>query len=151
MNSPQRSSTPHLRFGEAVADDSPRLSMAPLVDIVLLLVCFYLLVSRAVQTHEDPEILLPEMAEQRTQDQAPAELVINLREDGALRINQQPVPLEELPLLLQAEQARHDSGEIAVTIRADGRQRYGQLQQILRICREVGIAAVVLRASEEPS
>lgn len=139
-----------LRFNAGDDADAPRLSMAPLVDIVLLLICFYLLVSRAVQTHEDPEVLLPHMAEQRTLDEAPAEIVINLRADDAIIVNQQPISLEELGPLLAAQQERNRAAgrSLAVTIRADARQQYGRLSAILRVCRETGLGSVTLRASE---
>lgn len=142
-----------LAFVHPAAEDTPVLRIAPLVDIVLLLICFYLVVSRSIQTHDDPQVQLPHMAKQRTMTTQPAEMVINLRQDGSVIVNARVVDMPALADLLRREQQRATANEqnLDVVIRADQRQRYHRLDDLLDACRRAGLGQVVFRSTEERS
>ena len=140
-----------LSFNHAPADESaPHLGMAPLVDIVLLLICFYLLVMQSMQARTDDRIELPRMANNMTTEMTPSELVVNITAEGMLSLNGQPVEPGDLRELLQLERRRAaEAGEaLNVVVRADGRQRYAMLQSTLVACRDAGMGVVTVRAAE---
>lgn len=140
-----------LSFNHAPADESaPHIGMAPLVDIVLLLICFYLLVMQSMQARTDDRIELPRMANNMTTELTPSELVVNITAEGALSLNGQPVEPGDLQALLQHERQRAaEAGEaLNVVVRADGRQRYGMLDMALAACRDAGMGVVTVRAAE---
>ncbi len=133
--------------------EEPRtvIGVAPLVDIVLLLISFYLIVSNSIRSYEDPAVELPRMSSELVGDEVPAELVINLRADDTLTVNRVAVPLDGLTELLSSERERGTArGEsLRVVIRADRRQRFERLNRVLEACRDAGITSTLLRAIEE--
>ena len=141
MNDP----TQTLQFGTDTAKAEATVQMAPLIDIVFLLICFYLLVAQLITTQSDPTVQLPTMTSPLAAREQPAELVINLRDDGAVLVNNQTLDPGELRALLSASLADGDQS-LRVVIRADRRQRYRQLHEILAICRQLNVRQVILRA-----
>ena len=132
-------------------DDKPApLGMAPLVDIVLLLICFYLLVTQSFQSQSELAIDLPQMVTPRLQEISPAELTLNLTADGAIDLNGMVVTLENLSASLATEQARALASRqsLNVVVRADRQQDFARLDELLSVCRESGLASVSIRSMQ---
>ena len=146
MVSPQE--TPPLRFVDGAHADLPGLHFAPLVDIVFLLICFYLLVAQLVQDQKDLSVELPVMASLVAPDEGPAELVINLRSDGTVRVDGRTIRRSDLRAMLsdQLARARRRRELLRVVIRVDRRQQYGKLDsQVLSACCQAGVRQVAVR------
>ena len=69
------------------------LQMAPLIDVVFLLICFYLFVAQLITNQKDPSVHLAEMGSPIAARETPAEVTINLRSDGAITMGGRPVTL----------------------------------------------------------
>lgn len=137
-----------LTFTPAKEEKPPPLGMAPLVDIVLLLICFYLFVMQSIQSQTEQTIDLPHLLSDRTQERLPAELTINLGADGGITLNGVAVDDDKLPTLLSAEHARalDNDQRLQVVLRADRRQSFARLDTVLAACREVGLPVVSIRS-----
>lgn len=140
-----------IQFETATEHETRTLQVAPMIDIVFLLVCFFMLASQLVQSQKDPEVILPEMKNPLSTAEAPAEVTVNLRADGAITIDGQPVPLESLAGLVagEAQRARREARPLRVVVRADRRQRFAALDDVLGACRKAGLGQVVFRAQQE--
>ncbi len=127
--------------------------MAPLVDIVLLLICFYLLVMQSMQARTDDAIQLPTMANLSTVEPIPAELVLNISAEEVLNLNGADIDPGALVGLLEQERLRAAQAgqELNVVVRADARQRYRMLATALDACREAGMGVVTIRVTQGPS
>ena len=126
------------------------IGVAPLVDIVFLLICFYLFVTQSIQANEDPSIRLPVVTYPALADEQPAELVVNVAADGSISLNNRPVPIEELRALLIGQQ-RHSTEQgrpLTVAVRIDRRQKYRRLDEVLTACRGAGRDGMLLRVTE---
>jgi biopolymer transport protein ExbD len=146
---------PDIKLGvqfEEPGDPEPvALQVAPMVDVVFLLICFFMLTAQLVQSQKDPTVRLPLMPHAKSQTEAPAEVTVNLRADGAVMVNGQRFSAAALAGRLTDEKARA-RGEgrlLRVVVRADRRQRFGALDEILTACRRAGLPQVVFRAVEE--
>lgn len=141
-----------LRFNpdDKTDEAEPRIGMAPLVDIVLLLICFYLLVMQSMQARTDDRIELPKIAGDLTTELAPAELVLNINVQGVVSLNGQVIEPDSISDVLRGERARAaEAGQaVNVVIRADGRQRYAMLDAALAACRDAGMGVVTIRSTE---
>jgi biopolymer transport protein ExbD len=138
-------------FNQNDADAArPQIGMAPLVDIVLLLICFYLLVMQSMQSRTDDQIDLPKMANNQTSEVAPAELVVNIDATGEINLNGERIELAGLGeyLLTERSRAQANGAQLNVVIRADGRQSYGMLDAALSACRDAGLPGATIRATE---
>jgi len=134
---------------DAPASDSG-IAVAPLIDIVFLLICFYLIVSQLMENQKDPLVILPAMASPLASVELPADVTINLRQDGLVSVAGRKVAVEQLPALLRQRQALAGSQgrTVRVVVRADRRQSFARLDQILKACQEAGLGQVVFRAQE---
>src|SRR5690242_12051107 len=99
-----KSESKPMAFVVSESGGAPPIQMAPLIDCVFLLICFYLFVSESVKNQNDPTVNLPHMTSGLAKTEAPAEVVINLRPDGQLRVDAQSITLEELNRFLKDEQ-----------------------------------------------
>lgn len=124
--------------------------MAPLIDIVFLLICFYLLVAELIRSQKDPTVALPAMAHAAAGEELPAEVVVNLRADATVTVNGVEVAVERLTRLLRTERAKalRSRQPLRVVVRADRRQRFGRLDDVLGACKRAGLATIVFRARE---
>jgi biopolymer transport protein ExbD len=140
-----------MQFEKVTEHEPATLQVAPMVDIVMLLICFFMLATTLVQGQKDPAVLLPLMKSPLAASERRAEMTINLRADGVITIDGQPVALESLEGLLSGEArlARDESRPLRVVVRADRRQRFAALDDVLSACRRAGLAQVVFRAQEE--
>ena len=140
-----------LSFTDAPDEAAPKIGMAPLVDIVLLLICFYLFVMQSIQSHAEEDINLPRLASEQTIDQVPAALTINLNAEGVVRLNGEVVDDATLTSMLMAEHARavSDGQTLHVVVRADREQPFDRLDAILAACREAELSTVLIRSTRD--
>lgn len=144
--------TDRLTFSPGSEDAQPSINLAPFVDIVMQLICFYVFVSGSMQSYADPDVELPHIGYEQSVEKQPAEAVVNIKSDGSLVLNDTPVKLDQLGPRLTAFQSHLGPLELSafrVTIRVDRRQRYGALEDVLQACREVGLQRILLRTTDE--
>jgi biopolymer transport protein ExbD len=145
----QESSTT-LDFSAARNDYVAKLQLAPVIDLVLFLIWFYLLVGQLVVSQKDADVELPQMNSAVAGQELPAEIVINLREDGRVVVSGQDVrgaALEQL-LARELDKAHKEGGDLRVVVRADRRQSFAGLDEVLKACRRSGMKQIVFRAVE---
>ena len=142
-----RSTTRRLRFEALAASPAPALEFAPIVDIILQLICFYLFVAGSIQSYDDPAVRLPVLRSPAAVEELPSELVVNIRADGSLKVNDRPVEWDRLRDLLLAEGG--GGRAISVSIRVDRRQTFARLDRVLDLCRELGLPRIAIRTSSE--
>lgn len=146
MQAPDNS--PGLNFVGPSDEGGVSLQVAPLIDIVFQLICFYLLVGQLMGVQKDPSVSLAVMANPAVAVEQPAELVINLRQDGSLVVGGQPIQAQHLARLLVDDhrRAEQEGQPWRVVVRADRRQRSGNLDAVLEACRQAGVDRIVFRA-----
>ena len=113
-----------LNFVPPDADRSLGIPVAPLVDIVFLLICFFTFTSQLIQIQKDATVALPLMKSPQAEQEVPADFTVNLRPDGALTVDGRPMSPAALgPVLAgHVQQARAAGQRARVVIRADLRQ-----------------------------
>lgn len=140
-----------LRFEQVTEHEPVALQVAPMVDIVLFLICFFMLASEMVQGQKDRMVELPCMKSPLAAVETRAEVIVNLRPDGAVTVQGELLALDSLAGLLAGESqaARREGRPLRVVVRADRRQRFAVLDDLLGACRRAGLQQVVFRATEE--
>ena len=137
-----------IRFEKGDDDRPPRVSFIPLIDIVLQIICFYLFVSAGVQSYQDASVELPVMRAEQLTSERPAEFTINLAADGTMNVNGSLLDATSLPGALAAAKAKAAelNQNFMVAIRADRRQQFALLDNVLQACREAQVVAVSIRS-----
>jgi biopolymer transport protein ExbD len=111
-------------------------NMMPLIDVVFLLLIFFLMASRFEQEERDLKVTLPEVAEAQPLAMT-QELVVNITPDGKYVVARQQYDEGQLAALL--EQARRKNPQQTVLIRGDGRAAWMYGVRVMGLCNKAKI------------
>ena len=113
--------------------DLPAFQFTAMIDVVFLLLCFFITTSVFSQWEMEVDVVLPTAQSAKMPDRLPGEVIINLARDGRITINQQELSKADLADRL-TRLARFFPGQ-SVVIRADKQTSYEQLVAIIDTCR----------------
>ena len=120
------------------------LDLTPMIDVVFLLLIFFMLTSiyaRPVLPLELPEA--ESCVPQRNQ-----EIVISIEGDGELTLNQSPVTMDELQTALVQELGR-ESEEKAVCLAADKSVEFGLAVRVMDVAKKAGAQNISIITREK--
>jgi biopolymer transport protein ExbD len=113
------------------------INVTPLVDITLVLLIIFMATAHII-VHRSMSLSLPKVA--NAQNVPTQSIQILLEADKSLRLNNEPVTLQDLSVNL-AQMARLDPG-LKVTLSADERVSWGDVAAILDSIRGAGITKI---------
>ena len=124
------------------------LQLAPLIDVLLLLLLFFIITMNLAKQETEIEISVPAADEgQVNKDRDVGEIVINVKKDGTITVEGQKLSEEQLLAKLQIIASVHK--DQAVILRGDENSLYKNTIDVLDICRKAGIWNVSF-ATREP-
>lgn len=126
----------HITGHQDHEEEAP-VNLMPLIDMVFLLLIFFLVASTFAQQERQIAIELPAASENKPLSAPPKQLVINLAEDGSIHVAGDTLDHAQLEALLR--ETLGESEDRVVFIRADERSRHGDFATVVRICREAGV------------
>lgn len=127
--------------------DDLELDMSPMIDMVFLLLIFFIVASQVID--EKPKVSIPAAAFSKVPDDTTGRLMISVDVDGKYFLGADPRPktieevTEELQLSMDADP------ELRILIRADGNVKYKFNEKITIACAEVGAQDLIYSAFEE--
>lgn len=114
------------------------LSLTPLIDVIFLLLIFFLVATKFAEEEREMDVRLPEASEAMPLTSKPRELFVNIGADGRYFVSAKMVTLEELqPILKTAE--INNPGRASVIIRADQRCRWKYVVAVMNACQKAAI------------
>lgn len=113
------------------------LQMTSLMDVVFLLLCFFVTTSVFSQWEAEVAIKLPTAKSATIPNRMPGEIILNLTDTGAVRVNGQELTLEDVTKRLMRI-ARLYPGQ-PVVIRADKTASYEKLMGLIDACRAADV------------
>lgn len=122
-----------MRFSQRNRSKAPTLALTSMLDVIFLLLCFFVTVSVFSQWESEISIKLPNAKTAEAPERLPGEIIVNLAKDGAISVNSVRLSLEELGARL-AKVAKFYPGQ-PVIIRADKEVRYETLVKLIDTCR----------------
>jgi biopolymer transport protein ExbD len=114
------------------------LSIAPLIDVVFLLLIFFLVTSRFEKQEREMDLELPEASQSVPITETPSEIVVNLGADGQLVIDGSVRGLDELEQIL-SQAAVNNPLTQTVLIRSDRRAPVGSFIGVIDVCKKLGL------------
>lgn len=115
------------------------LNMTPLIDVVFLLIIFFLVSSHLARQENQLELSLPSAASGREADvESRPRVPINVLADGRILLGSAPTPANEIAGRLEIERD-HYGDDLEVRIRTDRSVPYGVVEPILLACADAGI------------
>jgi len=114
------------------------LSMTPLIDIVFLLLIFFLVTTRFQEEDHELEVMLPTASEAKPLIAKPKEIFINIDGEGVYYLSNKIVDLPEMEQLLVQADINNPTGQ-TVVIRADRRCEWDKVVAAIDACHRAGI------------
>ena len=128
------------------------LEITPMVDVVFLLIIFFMVTARFARESR-AELDLPVERGQQEQLEEAAGVIINLAADGSMMINGEPRDLEYLQRVVLEEIAAAPGGDpanVVLTLRADRMADTADLNRVIETLRGMGVVGARM-ATEVPS
>ena len=122
-----------MRFSQRNRSKAPALALTSMLDVIFLLLCFFVTVSVFSQWESEISIKLPNAKTAEAPERLPGEIIVNLAKDGGISVNSVKLSLEELGERL-AKVAKFFPGQ-PVILRADKEVRYETLVKLIDTCR----------------
>lgn len=122
--------------------EEPSLNLTPMLDVVLLLIIFFMVGTKFAEIERQYDIQLPTVSEAAPLSGVPDELVVNVEADGTISVHDEPRTLAALEELLQ--QAKANYANQVVLIRGAGTGPYQHVMDVMSICHRVGINNISL-------
>ncbi len=128
-----------MKIGSQTGDDA-RFDMTPMMDIVFQLIAFFMIVATYV-TREKVEVELPLAVNAAIAENQQGRMLISLTIDGQVWAGSRPVTLDELATEVRGWLAA--DAKARIVIRADRSNSYGLVKQVMKVCRDAGIADII--------
>ena len=125
-------------------DEQPTLNLTPMIDIVFLLIIFFMVGTKFSELERKIGLRIPDVSNVEALTAAPEPKVVNIYSDGQITLDRTPVDsLAELTERLAA--ARSQYSDLGVLVRGDASGRFQNVAEVLNACkqadvRELGIA-----------
>ncbi len=124
-------------IGKKQDDAGPSIEMTPIIDMVFLLLIFFLVATTYQQSERELAIALPEAEAAGPISTMLREIIINIDAQGQIIVGGQAMELEELRTLV-ADAVRMNP-EQKVSVRGDRDISYGRIARVLDICKAAGV------------
>ena len=124
----------------------PGIQLAPLVDVLLLLLIFFLLTWNAARNENELDVKVPKASAAKEKSAPVGDVVVNVKADGNVVVNRRTLTGAELTDLLKS--LVQLNSEQAVIIRGDEAGAYKNIIGVLNICTEAGITNVAFATAK---
>jgi len=118
----------------------PGIQLAPLVDVLLLLLIFFLLTWNAARTENELDVKVPKASAAKEKSAPIGDVIVNVKADGNVVVNRRTLTGSDLQELLKNMVQLNP--EQAVVIRGDESGAYKNIVEVLNICTEAGVTNV---------
>jgi biopolymer transport protein ExbD len=136
-----------MKFGQSGQDDSGGIQLAPLIDIVFLILVFFMTTAVFTTLERKVDIKLPTADQSRQDERSAGEIYVNLRADGQIIVNDRELTVPELQDVLDRVAQFYPGG--AVIIRGDREAMLGRAIAVLNCCKNADIDNVSFAALKE--
>lgn len=114
-----------------------------MIDIVFLLLIFFLVTWQFTRSEQDNKVQIPTAAHGKETQRRYRQIFINVRENGDIVVDQQVISSGQLLSKLEAIVAA--APDQPVTLRGDGKAEYQQMMNVIDTCSEAGVWNISFR------
>lgn len=125
------------------------LSLTPLIDVVFLLLIFFLVTSEFEDEERRLDIVLPSATSAEPMIGRVREIVIDVNAEGTLFIGGQPTSLDALEDMIAKAVADNPTGQ-SVVIRADRQAAFQGVVSVMDLCNRTGVSDYSVTTQDGP-
>lgn len=124
----------------------PGIQLAPLVDVLLLLLIFFLMTWNAARNENELDVKVPKASSAKERSAPIGDVVVNVKSDGNVVVNRRTLSGAELTDLLKG--LVQLNAEQAVVIRGDEAGAYKNIVEVLNVCSQAGVTNVAFATAK---
>jgi len=124
-----------------------RIEMLPLIDIVFLLLVFFIYAMLSMAVHRGLPVTLPVSSTAKIDKQLI--LSVTVKAEGTVFVDREPVPMAELPRVLKTRSENTENA--GVLLFGDKNLSYQKLFEVLDLIRNAGLTRISLQAERDAS
>src|SRR3954452_13771338 len=114
------------------------INVTPLVDVCLVLLIIFMVVTPMLQQGVD--VLLPEGPHAEKKPGKEGDLIISIKPDGSVFVGQDWIPDKDVPSYVKAEYEKDRTR--AVSLKADKRINFGKVRMVMKAANDAGFTQV---------
>jgi biopolymer transport protein ExbD len=132
-------------------DEMPQMNLTPMIDVVFLLIVFFMCAAKFSDADRDIDLRLPEVAQADASDAKPRTRQVAVYADGRIALDHEDVTLDELTARLAADRAGQSPASIIIL--GDAACDFQHVAAALAACKEAGVSdlAVSVRLAQGPA
>ncbi len=119
-------------------DEKPAINLTPMIDVVFLLVIFFMVGTKFSDVEQQLELTVPEVTGTAVTRPPVQRHVVAVFKDGTVSLDGELMDMEQLGIQLKAEKKRGD--EVNVVIRGDAEGAFQNVASVLSVCRDAGVS-----------
>ena len=118
-------------------EELPEVNLTPMIDVVFLLIIFFLVGTKFYELEREISVRLPETSDARPLTKPPQEVIINVSRDGTITVNRAELSVASLVSVLRSARTRYP--DQAVLVRGDRESKHQMIVTVLGACVRAGI------------
>ncbi|MEM7677184.1 MAG: biopolymer transporter ExbD [Myxococcota bacterium] len=126
-----------MKFRDTSSQQAAELELAPMIDVVFLLLIFFIVTWQFARFERDMDISVPAAAEAENKERQAGEIIVNVRDDGGIVLNGRDVSESELLDKLQAISGAYP--DQAVILRGASEANFQAIINVLDQIKKAGI------------
>ena len=125
----------------------PKLDMSPMIDLVFLLLIFFMIASTMITYKKDKKVKVPVASASAKAKMVAGRVVINIYEDGTVvDENSKPISLDELEAFMMQAKAKNDKTKLH--LRTDQRVPHKKVKEVIAASARGGVADIIYSTYE---
>lgn len=138
-----------MNFKPGTKSQAPGFQLAPMIDVIFLLLCFFVTSQIFSQWETEIDVQLPTAETGTVPERLPGEIIINILKDGSLVVNRQV--LDDAAITKRLEWIVKYFPDQHVVIRADKTTDYEHVVHALDLCSKLAIQNISFATGREES
>jgi biopolymer transport protein ExbD len=134
-----------MNFRGSIQNAAPGFQIAPMVDVVFLLLIFFLVTWNFSRNETELDVKVPKASEGKETRRSVGEVILNVKADGSVVMNRRTMDPAALGGALKKIAALYP--DQAVILRGDENTDYRHVVEVLDICRQANIWNVAFATS----
>ena len=136
-----------MKFRDSQSQQPAELELAPMIDIVFLLLIFFIVSWQFARFERDMEVEVPNAEQTEKKNRKAGEIIINVRSNGGIVLSGAEVTEQEL--LQRLQQIAQNYPNQAVILRGDAGAPFQHVIKVLDQVKEAGIWNVAFAATKK--
>jgi len=126
-----------MKFRDTRVEQGAELELAPMIDVVFLLLIFFIVTWQFARFERDMDISVPAAEESTDRPNSVAEIIVNVRKDGTILVN--GAQLSEADLLTKLNAISAEFPDQAVILRGSSEAEFQSIMNVLDQIKKAGI------------